>query len=92
MNKKTMIAVIATIIVAVCLLFISTVFAYAWNNSIFDTTWHFDRAVISLPNSSFCVEGKVELWKDFENSDVVQVKIDGITYVTHYSNVVLISE
>lgn len=65
--------------------------------TLIDTTWSFDRAIISLPytgfaSNSFCVEGKVDSWKDFENSDMIQVEIGGVVYLTHSSNVVLISE
>ena len=59
--------------------------------SLFDMNWAFDYAVISLPNG-WSVEGIVQSWKDYENSDVIQVKIDGVTYLTHYSNVVMIDE
>lgn len=66
--------------------------------SIIDTTWSFERAIISLPDPAgkfgdyFYVEGNVDSWKDFENSDMIQVRIDGVTYLTHSSNVILISE
>lgn len=65
--------------------------AMAWTNvQLFDTTWSFERAIISLPESGghkyFYVEGAVESWKDFEDSDMVQVRIDGVTYLTHSSN------
>lgn len=56
-----------------------------------DTTWTYKRAIISLPNGGY-VEGRVESWLDFENSDQLQVKINGKTYLTHSTNVVLISE
>lgn len=66
------------------------------NIQLFDTTWSFERAIISLPESGgykyFYVEGAVESWKDFEGSDMIQVRIDGVTYLTHSSNVILISE
>ncbi len=66
--------------------------ASAWgNNAWFDTTYTFDRAIIFLPDGAK-IEGRVQSWQDYENSDVVQVKIDGIVYLTHYSNVILISE
>ena len=69
-----------------------TVTAYAWGNrSWFDTTYSFDRVQIAMPDGSV-VEGKVQSWQDYENSDVVQVKVDGKVYLTHYMNVVLISE
>lgn len=36
------------------------------------------------------VDGKVESWKDFEDGDQIQVKIDGVTYLVHSSNITLI--
>ena len=56
-----------------------------------DTTYKFDRAIICLPDGTK-IEGKCDSWLDYENSDVIQVKIDGVTYLTHYSNVILIAE
>lgn len=61
------------------------------NHQIIDTTFSFERAIIYLPDGSI-VKGKVESWGDYENSDQLQVKIDGKTYLVHSSNVVLISE
>ena len=61
------------------------------NKQIFDTTYNFDRAIISLPNGEI-VEGKIDSWKDYEDGDQIQVKIDGVTYLVHSSNVVLIKE
>lgn len=36
--------------------------------------------------------GYVTQWRDYDESDVVQVLIDGCYYLTHYSNVVLIAD
>ena len=55
----------------------------------FDTKQRFDEAVIFTPTYEV-VSGDIESWRDFSESDVVQVTIDGITYLTHYSNVILI--
>lgn len=60
------------------------------NKQVFDTTYSFDRAIIHLPNGEV-VEGSVDSWKDFDG-DQLQVKIDGVTYLTHAENVVLIAE
>jgi hypothetical protein len=38
------------------------------------------------------VEGKLNSWLDFDDSDVIQVKIDGKTYLTSYVNVCLIDD
>lgn len=63
----------------------------ACNQQIFDTTYTYDRAIISLPNGEI-VEGKVTSWTDFADGDQIQVKIDGKTYLVHSVNIVLISE
>ena len=56
-----------------------------------DTTYKFDRAIIELRNGTI-VEGKVQSWTDFEDSDQIQVKIDGVTYLVHSSNIDLITD
>lgn len=61
------------------------------NRQLFDTTYTFEYAYIALPNGEV-VEGKLSSWVDYDNSDVIQVVINGKTYLTHYQNVVLISE
>lgn len=61
------------------------------NMQLVDTTWTFDEAIISLPNGEV-VSGKVQSWTDFEEGDQIQLKIDGKQYLTHISNVVLISK
>lgn len=38
------------------------------------------------------VEGYVSQWRDYSNSDAVQVMIDGKYYLTFYSNVVLVAD
>ena len=37
-------------------------------------------------------EGAVTQWRDYDNSDTVQVLINGKFYLTHYTNVVLIAD
>ena len=61
------------------------------NRQVMDTKFLFDRAILKLPDGEV-VEGKVNSWLDFDNSDVVQVKIDGKTYLTSYVNVCLIDD
>lgn len=61
------------------------------NMQVVDTKYNFDKAIISLPNGEI-VEGEVESWLDYENSDQIQVKINGTTYFCHHSDVVLIQE
>lgn len=61
------------------------------NKQVFDTTYSYERAIISLPNGEV-IDGKVQSWTDFADGDQIQVKIDGKQYLVHSKNVVLISE
>lgn len=38
------------------------------------------------------VKGYINQWRDYDDSDVVQVMIGGKYYLTHYSNVVMIAD
>ena len=82
------------VILVIVLVVLVIGFAIFWeathgNRQLVDLRNRFDTAIIQLPNGQV-VEGKVTSWLDFENSDVVQIKIDGKTYLTHYANVCLI--
>lgn len=59
-----------------------------YNRQLVDLDWKYNYAIIFLPDSEK-IEGKVTSWNDYEQSDMVQVKIDGVTYLTHSSNVIL---
>lgn len=92
MKKFMNVARITTLVIAiVSLAVICIILLSGCNQQIVDTTWSFEKAII-YRNDGTTIEGKVESWKDFENSDMVQVKIGDTTYLTHSSNVILISE
>ena len=55
----------------------------------FDTTQTFRWAIIQLGNGEL-IEGPVDSWRDFDKSDVVQITINGVTYLTHYANAILV--
>lgn len=74
---------IATILLAM--------FLSGCNKQVVDLTYSYERAIISLPNGEI-IDGKVQSWTDYEDGDQIQVKIDGVTYLVHSSQVVLISE
>ncbi|MBE5796306.1 MAG: hypothetical protein E7327_02885 [Clostridiales bacterium] len=61
------------------------------NRAVFDTTYTFTYAMVALPDGSY-VEGPVQSWRDYDDGDQLQVTIDGVTYLTHASNVVLMSD
>ena len=64
---------------------------YNGNEQVFDTNWRYNWAIIQLGNGEL-LEGTVTSWKDFSESDMIQFTMDGITYLTHSSNVILCTE
>ena len=61
------------------------------NMQIMDTTYKFDKAIISLPNGEI-IEGDVQSWLDFDDGDQIQVKINDITYLVHSSQIVMLAK
>ena len=55
----------------------------------FDFNYKFDEAVVSQLDGTV-VRGKLEKWWEYENSEAIQVQIDGVVYYTHLKNMVLI--
>lgn len=56
-----------------------------------DTKQTFSWGIIQLGNGEL-IEGPVDVWRDFDDGDEVQITIRGITYLTHYSNIILCSK
>lgn len=78
-------------IIAIALVALMVVSLTGCGNAVlFDTTYTFHEAMVSLPSGEL-IKGKVTRWLDFDDSDMVQVEINGDIYLTHSSNVVLIS-
>lgn len=61
------------------------------NKQMFDLTYTFDTAIVSLPDGSV-VKGNVQSWTDFEDGDQIQVVVDDKTYLVHSSNIALIQD
>ena len=56
-----------------------------------DTVQSFDRYKIVIGND--IIEGKIKSWRDFDDSDVVQVTdTNGTVYLTHYKNTLLVRD
>lgn len=79
------------IVIVLALLMLTTTLTSCGNKQWFDTTYKYDRAIISLPNGEV-IDGKIDGWTDYEDGDQIQVKINGKTYLIHSSDVVLIAE
>ena len=79
------------IIVIVVLLCVAAMLFAGCNKDIIDTVYGFDRAIIRMPDGTI-LEGAVDGWSDFADGDQIQVRIGGVTYLVHSTNVVLIDE
>lgn len=82
--KKKIIAISAAALVLICIMISGC------NKQLIDTTYSYDYAIINLNNGGV-VEGKIESWKDFDDGDQLQIKINGTTYLVHSSNVTMMS-
>ena len=61
------------------------------NRQMIDLTYNYKYAIINLPNGEI-IEGKVESWRDYEDGDQIQVTVDGVTYLVHAADAVLMTE
>ena len=90
MSKPKVKGIVTTIAIFVLLgLIVFGLFSVFTNRQIIDTTQRFDHAMIKLADGEI-VEGRVDSWRDYENSDQIQVTINGTTYLIHSMNVTLI--
>lgn len=86
--KSKLLSLIITVVAVIMLCAMArTVLAggFDW----FDTTWRFDRVMVAMPDGTV-VQGPLDSWRDYEDGDQLQVEVNGVTYLTHASNVVLI--
>ena len=59
------------------------------NRDMFDTVFTYEEAILSMADGTI-VRGKVENWRDYEDGEQIQVKIDGVTYLVNSVNITLI--
>lgn len=78
-------------IVALLIIVLVVIFASSCNRQMVDLTYRYDRAILELPNGEV-IEGDVESWRDYADGDQIQVKINGVQYLVHSSDIVLISD
>lgn len=83
MKKKLLAIILGTIMTIVVIT--------GCNKQIIDTTYRYERVQFTLPNGEL-IEGEVQSWTDYVNGDQIQVKVNGIQYLVHCSNIVLMSE
>lgn len=75
----------------ILMLVLSTFLLAGCNRQVLDLTYSYNYAIIQLPNGEV-VEGKIESWRDYDDGEQLQVKMNGITYLTSSYNCVLINK
>ena len=76
-----------------CILLVVVVLAAAvlfsgCNQTFADLTYKYDYAWIELPGGDV-IEGPVQSWTDYEDGDQIQVKINGVIYLTDTTRCVM---
>ena len=84
MKKVVLILMLIATMIAMC-----GCYSIGNNSRGLDIKYTFHEAYISLPNGEV-IHGEISSWRDFDDGDEVQITIDGNTYLTHYSNVIMI--
>lgn len=83
LNRRILAGVLA------CLMMFALILMLAGcNYQPIDVKYNFDKAMIQLPDGSV-ISGKLDSWRDFEDGDQLQVKIEGSTYLVHSVNCAL---
>lgn len=78
------------ILFGLCVL-ISMVCISGCNKQIIDTTYDFNKAIITIGDETKEVE--ISSWKDYDEGDQIQIKTtDGTVYLGHASNILLIHD
>ena len=76
-------------ILAVLVLVVLMVALTGCNRDMIDTVFSYEEAVLSMADGTI-VRGKVQNWRDYEDGEQIQVKIDGVTYLVNSVNITLI--
>ena len=87
-NKNLVKRIIITVVLVLTLIFVAFI-TTGCNKSLVDITYTFNYAYIEMPDGS-CVEGEVSSWLDYEDGDQIQITIDGVTYLTDTTRVILV--
>lgn len=76
-------------VISLLVVLFTIILAGCGNQQVFDATYTFDYAIIELPNHEI-VEGEIDSWRDYDGEQL-QIVIDGVTYLTHSENVVMVA-
>lgn len=84
--NKTSLKIVSLIVLILAVLTIVALLS-GCNRQVIDLNYNFNYAIINTFDGT--VEGKVSSWRDYDDGDQLQVTIDGVTYLTSATNVIL---
>lgn len=92
MKQKKKIIILSIVLIAIVLIFSGCEAIKSGNRIVAGKDVQtFTYAYIVLGGQEVA-RGAITQWRDYENSDTVQVLINGKFYLTHYTNVVLVAD
>ena len=76
------------IALVILLVLAALLLASCGNKDYIDTVRTYHEAIIYMPDGSI-VRGTVRNWRDYDDGDQIQLRMNDVTYLVHSSNVVL---
>ena len=61
------------------------------NKQVVDLNYTYNYAIIQLPNGEV-VEGEIQSWRDYDDGEQLQIKMNDITYLCSSYNCVLMNK
>ena len=82
-----------TLVVIGLIVLVAAIIITGCNRQWIDTTWNYNTAIIKSGFDGFAGKVRIKSWRDYENSDMIQITTqDGRTMLTHSANVMLVNE
>lgn len=82
-----------TLVVIGLIVLVAAIIITGCNRQWIDTTWNYNTAIIKSGFDGFAGKVRIKSWRDYENSDMIQITTqDGRTMLTHSVNVMLVNE
>lgn len=82
-----------TLVVIGLIVLVAAIIITGCNRQWIDTTWNYNTAIIKSGFDDFTGKVRIKSWRDYENSDMIQITTqDGRTMLTHSANVMLVNE
>lgn len=90
-NKKIVVRAVCLAIAALALVLILCMCVGCGNQTVLDTNYKFDRAIVEMPGGEV-VEIELKQWGDYDGEQLQLIAKDGTIYLVNSVNCVLIND